>query len=51
MAAVDDELKVHGFEGLPVIDASGSNTNAPTIMIVEKGAETIKDAARQKLAA
>ena len=57
MAAVDDELKVQGFEGLRVIDASvipaiaSTNTNAPTIMIAEKGAAIIKGAARQRLAA
>ena len=48
MAAVDDELKVHGLEGLRVIDASvmpavtSTNTNAPTIMIAEKGGRSSK---------
>ena len=57
MSVVDSELRVHGIDGLRVIDASvmpavtSTNTNAPTIMIAEQGAAMIKGAARQKLAA
>ena len=46
-AVVDYTLRVKGFENLRVIDASvmpeitNSNTNAPTIMIAEKGSHMI----------
>ena len=46
-AVVDSRLRVHGIGGLRVIDASvmptvtTGNTNAPTIMIGEKGAAMI----------
>ena len=52
MAVVDDQLRVHGLERLRVIDASvmptvtSTNTNAPTIMIAERGADLIRRAAR-----
>jgi choline dehydrogenase len=57
MAVVDDQLRVHGLEGLRVIDASvmptvtSTNTNAPTIMIAERGADLVRRAARTTAAA
>jgi choline dehydrogenase-like flavoprotein len=46
-AVVDSELRVHGMQGLRVVDASvmpelpGGNTNAPTIMIAERAADLL----------
>jgi choline dehydrogenase len=53
MAVVDDRLRVRGVMGLRVIDASvmptitSGNTNAPTVMIAEKGAEFILQETRR----
>ncbi len=46
-AVVDHRLRVRGVEGLRVIDASvmpcitSGNTNSPTLMIAERGAEMV----------
>ena len=51
-AVVDHRLRVHGLEGLRVIDASvfpnvtSGNINAPTFMVAEKGAAMVLEDAR-----
>ena len=48
-AVVDSRLRVHGLDGLRVLDASimplipGGNTHAPTVMVAERGADLILD--------
>jgi choline dehydrogenase len=52
---VDAQLRVHGIEGLRVVDASvmpritAGNTNAPAIMIGERGADLLLDRSLESL--
>jgi choline dehydrogenase-like flavoprotein len=56
-AVVDPELRVYGFEGLRVVDASvipritRGNTNAPTIMIAERAADLVREPRGSRAAA
>ena len=48
LAVVDDQLRVHGLQGLRVVDASimprmiSANLNASTLMIADKASDMIR---------
>jgi choline dehydrogenase len=52
-AGVDHRMRVRGVRGLRVIDASvmpfitSGNTNSPTLMLAERGAEMLQEDLRQ----
>jgi choline dehydrogenase len=51
-AVVDPQLRVHGLQGLRVVDGSAmptivsGNTNAPIIMMAERAADLMREALR-----
>jgi choline dehydrogenase len=53
-AVVDARLRVHGIDGLRVIDCSAmptlvsGNTNAPAVMMAEKAVDMIREDARKR---
>ena len=54
MAVLDARLRVHGVQGLRVVDCSAmptlvsGNTNAPAVMMAEKAADMIRQDARRR---